>query len=146
MADDSTTDAQKLAMMRARPAERVWREVGRRDDRASFDDVVAGTDLEPLGTAWTSIKRPVAISLLELLLHRDLAYGAQLMPEQRARRLAEWFVDSFGPSGCRYGTNRPLVGGRLKPSWTPATSSTLDAGLVIIGPERVGVFWVADED
>lgn len=106
MADDSRTDAQKFAMMRARRAERVWLEVGQRDNQASFDDVVGRTDLDPLGRAWTSINRPVAISLLERLLHRDLAYGAQVMPEQRARWLATWFVDS----------------------------------------ERVGVYWVADED
>lgn len=146
MVEDSATEMQRIAMMRGRTAEHVWLDVSPRNGATSFDDVALQAGLEPIGKAWEPIDRPAAIGLLERILQRDLAYGAEVMPAHRARWLAEWFVESFGRSDCRYGTNRSMAGRRLGSSWTPATSYTFDAGLAIVGPERTGIYWVADED
>ncbi|UZN03837.1 hypothetical protein [Cellulomonas sp. S1-8] len=135
-----------LAIVRAREAERVWVDAWSAPPETTFDDVARRAGLEPLGDRWEAVKRAAAVDLLALLLHRDLAYGGVVVPAPRAREFAEGFVGLFGPEECRFATNRPLRGGRFAPSYDRATSYTFDAGVVVVGQERAGVLWVADED
>ncbi|MBO3083016.1 hypothetical protein [Cellulomonas fengjieae] len=140
------TDPLHLEIVRAREAQRVWVDAWSAPLGTSFDDVARRAGLEPLGDQWETLGRAAAVDLLALLLHRDLAYSGIAAPATQARELAEGFVGSFGPEECRYATNRPLRGGRFAPSWNPATSFTFDAGVIVVGRERAGVLWVADED
>jgi hypothetical protein len=88
-----------------------------------------------------------------MVLHRDMAYDAEVMPEARAAELADAFLAQFGP-GTRYFTYGtwhlpPVVrpdGVVCGPSWSPVTPATFDTGVLAIGPERSGCLWVEDED
>jgi hypothetical protein len=69
------------------------------------------------------------------LLHRDLAYSAEIMPECQAEKLTEKFFAQFG-GGARFFTN----------NWCPATDATFDEGVLVMGPQHSGCLWVEDED
>jgi hypothetical protein len=53
------------------------------------------------------------------LLHRDLAYSAEVMPERQAEQLMEEFFAQFS-SGATFFTN----------NWCPATHATFDEGVL----------------
>jgi hypothetical protein len=99
------------------------------------------------------IDEPDARRLVQMLLHRDVAYNAEVMPEARVTVLADAFLAQFGP-GTRYFYNgswhmppvtRPdgVVSGA---SWNPVTPATFDTGVLAIGLERSGCLWIEDED
>jgi hypothetical protein len=69
------------------------------------------------------------------LLHRDMAYDAEIMPMDRAGQLADRFFSQFG-DGSRYFTN----------NWCPVTDATFDEGILVLGQHRSGCLWVEDED
>jgi hypothetical protein len=69
------------------------------------------------------------------LLHRDLAYSGEIMPECQAIKLTEQFFAQFG-SGTRFFTN----------NWCPATDATFDEGVLVIGVYHSGCLWIEDED
>jgi len=102
---------------------------------------------------YKEIDEPAARRLVRMLLHRDMAYNAEVMPEARAADLADAFMGQFGP-GTRYFSNgtwhQPSVvrsdGVVCGPSWDPVTPATFDAGELAIGPEQSGCLWVEDED
>ena len=91
--------------------------------------------------------------LVHTLLHRDLAYNAELMSAAQAEELGNRFLGQFGP-GTRYFTNGTWHtlstirsdGAAAVTSWDPVTSATFDMGILAIGPERSGCMWVEDED
>lgn len=88
-----------------------------------------------------------------MVLHRDMAYNAEVMSDARAAELADAFLSHFGP-GTRYFSNGtwhlpPVVRpGRVVcgASWDPVTPATFDTGVLAIGPERFGCLWIEDED
>lgn len=120
--------------------EQVWLTVLQPSEAATNDDVARIAGIEPIGKAWIEVSRSEARTLLVGLLHRSLAYHAELMPLHRANWLAGEFIDAFGPYGGRFATNGSDRG------WTPATDYVMDRGLVVIGELGSGLFWVADED
>ncbi len=69
------------------------------------------------------------------LLHRDLAYSDEVMPQHKAEQLTEKFFKQFG-TGARFFTNNGC----------PATDATFDEGVLVVGTQRSGCFWVEDED
>jgi hypothetical protein len=95
------------------------REFGLRSDVACYREIDEAS-------ARLSVKR---------LLHRDLAYSAEVMPEHQAEHLTEQFFAQFG-AGARFFTNNEC----------PATDATFDEGVLVLGPNRSGCFWVEDED
>jgi hypothetical protein len=113
------------------------REFGLREEQACYQE----------------IDESAARRLIHLVLHRDLAYNAEIMPEARAAELADGFLGGFG-AGTRYFSNgtwhlppvarsdRVVQGA----SWEPVTAATFDTGVLAIGPERSGCLWVEDED
>lgn len=120
--------------------EKVWLTILGPGEAETYDDVARVAGIEPLGKAWVEIGRREARALLTGLLHRTLAYCAELMPLHRADWLAGEFIDAFGPYGGPFATNGADRG------WTPATDYVMDRGLVAINEVGSGIFWVADED
>src|SRR5204862_221863 len=79
--------------------------------RAPSDDLVSWLDsavsivgFKPLSSAWCEISLPHAVSILRNILHRDLAYRAELMHARLAAELATRFCALF-PVTTRYFTN-----------------------------------------
>src|SRR5262245_44035349 len=113
------------------------REFGLRDDPASYRE----------------IDESAARRLLQLILHRAMAYNAEIMPAERAAQLADQFLGQFG-RGAQFFTNgdfhEPLR--RVSESvwsgasWHPVTNATFDTGVLVIGPQCSGCLWIEDED
>lgn len=103
--------------------------------------------LAPDPASYREIEAATARRLIELILHRDLAYHAEIMPAARAAELADRFLASFGTDGVHYFTNGNCAeqGGRNW-SWNPVTAATFDTGVLVVGPRRCGCLWVEDED
>ncbi|MFZ2502758.1 MAG: hypothetical protein WAW88_08830 [Nocardioides sp.] len=132
--------------MRERSAAHLWLDVLETEDHLSFDDVAGACGLEPLGRGWVELDRQRASEFLTAILHKDLAYKVEVMPEARARWLSEEFVRAFGEHGSRFATNSADLPATFPFQWTPATAFTFDAGVVILGSAAAGLLWVADED
>lgn len=132
--------------MRERPAGQVWLAVLGPGEAHDFDAVAGAVGLEPLGRAWVEVDRERAERILAAILHTDLAYKAEVMPEDTAQWLASNFLDGFDRHRSRFATNSNDVPDQMPWSWTPATDSTFDAGVVIVGEAGSGIYWVADED
>ena len=96
---------------------------------------------------------------IQLILHKDLAYGTEIMPVDQAKLMAQKFLSLFGclrllaEPGCGHfftnGTFHEVA--EVGPSgrnlmWTPATTATFDTGVLIITHYRSGCIWVEDED
>jgi hypothetical protein len=124
----------------SRPSQTVpelAREFGLRDDPACYK----------------AIDEHAAHRLVRLILHKDLAYQAEVMPEARAVELANLFLQQFG-SGARYYTNGTFHEERRQvseavwsgASWDPVTQATFDTGVLVIAPRCSGCLWVEDED
>jgi len=129
-----------LRFMQSLTTEQVWLTVLGPGEAETYDAIAGAAGIEPLGKAWIEIERSDAQQMLASLLHRGLAYRAELMPAHRAAWLAGEFVSASGVYGGRFATNSDSS------SWTPATHYTMDRGLVVINELGSGLFWVADED
>ena len=132
-------------MMRERPADQVWLTLAEPGEASTFDDLCRRAGLEPLGRAWVDVDESRACAFLTALLHKDLAYKTEVMPERRAHWLAEEFLRAAGCES-RFATNSPDIPHELPFAWTPATESTFDAGIAVFGETGAGLYWVADED
>jgi hypothetical protein len=84
---------------------------------------------------YREIDKASARLTVQRLLHRDLAYSAEIMPERQAEQLAEEFFAQFG-SGARFFTNNGC----------PVTAATFDEGVLVLESHRSGCLWVEDED
>ena len=99
---------------------------------------------------YAEIDAAQAVSVLQRVIHGDLAYGVELVPPARAQRLAIAFVQAAGGPGARYFTNgapglpNPSVAGGA--SWSPATDATFDTGILVLVPQRTACLWFEDED
>src|SRR5262249_14160352 len=91
----------------------------------------------------------MARAILVGILHRDLAYGNRLLSLARAEDLAGQVMQRFTGSGTRFLTNgqfKPGAGvGLVLWRWDPATASTFDTGLLVLGTTESGCVWVAEE-
>jgi hypothetical protein len=102
---------------------------------------------------YREIDREAARRLVQLILHRDLAYFGKIMSQARAVQLAECFLDQFD-THARFYTNgtfhespeqlTPAV--RFGLSWDAVTNATFDTGVLVISPQGAGCLWVEDED
>lgn len=70
---------------------------------------------------------------IQNILHRDMAYGDEVMAEQQAKQSTDRFFAQFG-NGVRFCTN----------NWCPATNATFDEGVLVIGSQRSGCLWVEE--
>lgn len=91
-----------------------------------------------------------AVSVLQRVIHCDLAYGVELVPPAQARRLAVAFVQAAGGPGARFFTNGshglPTPSVACGVSWSPATDATFDTGILVLAPQRAACLWFEDED
>jgi hypothetical protein len=111
-------------------------------------DVAASTAIRALGLTpvrWRTLAAADAVRALRRALHRDLAYDAQIMPEEVAHELALRVVRFFG-QGAVFLTNQSHSEGQSTGSWDPVTDATFDTGIIAVGAKHVGVVWFMDED
>ena len=108
-----------LASAHALTTAELAREFGLRNDQGCYREIDEASARE-------SVLR---------LLHRDMAYHAEVMPLEQAAGLADRFFEPFG-EGARYFTN----------NWCPVTKATFDEGVLVLGLQRSGCLWVEDED
>jgi hypothetical protein len=94
------------------------------------------------GGIYRSIGRAEADAIATHVLHVELAYGSEVMSLARAADLWRQFMTSFRGQDVCFATNAGAEAG----SWMPATHSTFDMGVLVIGATRVGCLWVDDED
>jgi hypothetical protein len=96
------------------------------------------------------ISRDEALAVLQAILHRDMAYQAEVMPHADAEELAKSVLAVYMASSDRYFTNGDF--GKLRPNpnvgpgWNPATHSTFDTGVLVLASNKSMCFWVQDED
>jgi hypothetical protein len=97
----------------------------------------------------------LASSILTSLLHKDLAYDAEIIPLEQANLLANAFISTFSNkatyfSNLTWDKNEYKEGNRNYElglsSWTPFTEATFDSGVIIYENNRIGIAWFADED
>jgi hypothetical protein len=123
-------------------------------DADSLEGAAAALGLTAEEGIYREIARDVAQDLVVELLHRDLAYGLQIMPLDRALDLADRFLVEVTRDSCRFFTNMtaPMEPAptssrvRVGPSWNPATTATFDMGVLVVAPSGGACFWVEDED
>lgn len=94
---------------------------------------------------YREITEASARRLVHLVLHRDLAYHEEAMPDSRAAELADRFFAPFGPL-ARYFTNGTFHENPRQARWKPVTDSTFDTGVLVIAPTCSWCLWVEDED
>ena len=92
----------------------------------------------------------MARAIIVNVLHRDLAYGNRLIALGRAEELATQVLQRFAQGESRFFTNAEFKHGAaaalVLSRWDPATTSTFDTGVIILGAAETGCVWVADED
>ncbi len=115
-------------------------------DAAPLPAVATAFALRPATSTYRRIDREEAGRLLTRLLHRDLAYDAEIMPLADARRLAKELL-ALVPDAELF-TNRSFgkAPGEAVLAWDPATDATFDTGVIALGPTRSLCVWVEDED
>lgn len=125
--------------------------VGIREDFVgSPEDLAAAFGLSAAPGIYRAIPPAEAMAVLEVVLHRDLAYSTEIVPEEQALYLANDFVRLFEPTSTVFYTNgthglpqaRPNVG----PGWQPATDATFDTGVLALGRAISACVWFKDED
>ena len=116
------------------------------------DQAVQAHGFRTLGDAWLEISAHDAHAIATSLLHRDLAYGEEIMPLADATELATAFLD-LAPEPHTYFTNGEWIGaleddGSLETTigWDPISDATFDAGIVCVGDGMTAMLWVEDED
>lgn len=95
---------------------------------------------------YREIDRAEARTILVGLLRRDLAYGVEVMPVEKARALVKRFLAEHATPGCRYFTNKWLHAPPVGWSWIPATKATFDLGVLVVGESSSACLWVEEED
>jgi hypothetical protein len=92
----------------------------------------------------------MARAIIVNVLHRDLAYGNRLIALGRAEELASQVMQRIVQGGTRYYTNAEFKHGAaaalVLSRWDPATASSFDTGVLILGGSESACVWVADED
>jgi len=92
----------------------------------------------------------MAKAILVGILHRDLAYGNRLLSLARAEELAGQVIQQFADPAIRYLTNAQFKQGAgvglVMSHWDPATTSTFDTGVLILGTAESACVWVAEDD
>lgn len=117
---------------------------------ASATEVAVQFGLSGSSECYQEIDALEAALVLENVLHRDMAYGVEIMPLAMAKQLAAKFIDAFsGTSACFFtngGWGRPQVTPGVGPGWSPATAATFDTGVIVVSGQQVGCVWCLDED
>lgn len=114
-----------------------------------FSSVLSMFGLLPQIDALKEVSAGHAQVVLETLLWKDLAYRAEVMPQQRAQDLAREFVISHTDPGTKFFINADwslYIKESNGFSFTGLTESTFDGGVVALGGGFASCVWVEDED
>lgn len=96
---------------------------------------------------YREISKFQAAAVAKGVLHCDLAYDSEIMPETAAQALANCFLGYFDEEDTHYYTNGDYyVADESSHGWNPATTATFDTGILVIGKLKAGCLWVEDED
>jgi hypothetical protein len=112
------------------------------EGRMSIVEAARSFDLEGDNTTYRCVETPEAESIAIRLLRAGLAHEVEIMSLPRAKELWRRFLDVFEGQNIRLVTNAS----QDATSWTPATQSTFDMGVLVIGTDKVGCLWVEEED
>ena len=95
---------------------------------------------------YDQVDEEFALVVLTTVLHRDMAYQAELMPKDEAAEFARRFISAFPRDDRRIYTNGDL--GHDPDGWVfnCATDATIDSGILVTTPSVVGCLWFMDED
>ena len=111
-----------------------------------------GLPFHAIGDSWIQIDRTEATLIVARILHRDLAYGGEMMEAPIATVLSEQFMAKSFSNTSQFFTNAtwaiagPERGRERIREFQPATNSTFDTGIVGIDDKQIGMIWVQDED
>lgn len=89
-----------------------------------------------------------AVAILSQLLHKDMAYGSEIMPLEEARNLASGFISLFDATSNYYSNStwhQHESGGNIR-AWAPLTEATFDSGIIVVDNHKIGIAWFEDED
>jgi hypothetical protein len=98
------------------------------------------------------IQKAEADTIACQLLQTSLAYRTALMTAARASQLWEQFLELFAGQAIQFATNLGEVSGCFDLSsehafsFSPATTATLDLGVIVLGTSNTGCLWVEEED
>ena len=112
---------------------------------ASVTDVARAFGLRADPLCYHEIDEETAREVAAGVIHRDLAYRAEILPPAEASALAARFFERCIGPGCRFYSNSDSSPGSSG-GWSPATDATFDGGVIVVGRERSGCLWVEDED
>jgi hypothetical protein len=118
--------------------------------RFSIGEAARAFGLADESSIYRSVSRREADAIAAYLLQTGLAYGRKIMSSSRATYLWKRFLSLFDGEDVEFFTNSgedvELLTNPTQRSWTPATCSTFDIGVLVIGPTRAGCLWAEDED
>ena len=105
-------------------------------------ELAQGFGLSDQADVYIQIERTEAASIAISILSRDLAYGTEIMSSARAAAFWQQFLQLFNGQKLHLFSNS-----RSGPrQWNPATNSTFDIGVLVVGESSSGCLWVEDED
>ncbi len=112
----------------------------------TLEELVPKFDLLFSPQTYREIEREKAKKVTEFVLQYDLAYDSEIMNSLQAEDLASRFLAYFEDEESQYYTNGDWYKEPPRRGWTPATTATFDAGILVVGRSRAGCLWVEDED
>ena len=112
----------------------------------SVSAVARSFELFEDAACYTEVTFTQALAILTRILHRDMAYGSELMAPGVAATLASSFLEQTSSPACSYFSNGDFFEESSSHGWNPATQATFDTGVLVVGVERAGCLWVEDED
>jgi len=122
---------------------------GTTKDAKSVVALAAAFGLKGDASLYHQVDAEMARAILVGILHRDLAYGNRLLSLARAEELAGQVMQRFTGPGTRFLTNGQFKHGTgvglVLSRWDPATASTFDTGVLMLGANESGCVWVEEE-
>ncbi len=91
--------------------------------------ILARCHLRPEAEQLLEIAFDDAVRVLCYWLHRDAAYGIELMSADSAVKLAETFMREYSSETSRYFTNGRWFEPTVPEGWQPLTDSVFDGGI-----------------
>lgn len=148
MLEEPTADRPQLNpldLLRKRPGMRIHVQ---RTRQAKLQDVIGMFGLTGKADDLLVLTPEQAVHALIPLLHKDMAYSSELMPENEAATLAHELIRHFADADALIYTSgewRDEEGGELI-YCSPFTGATFDAGFLVRNKVETIAIWFEDED
>jgi len=114
--------------------------------RIIADEMISLVNLPVLGLHWFQCDRIRAAAILMAVLHWDLETFQARVPERQAAELAGKIFGHFPDDAIFLTSVRPHADTSLSPhKWASGSElEELDAGVVIVSEQLVGLVWIED--